>query len=89
MRWPSTGMEYGGITPVGLPDGWPILVDEAVAALDWILIGSGIRGSKIIISGAAAADLPGAEVLALAVRPEGAALVGERAMIAATPTQSR
>ena len=62
----QTGMEYGGITPVGLPDGWPILVDEAVAALDWILIGSGIRGSKIIISGAAVGRLPGAEVLALA-----------------------
>ena len=25
----QTGMEYGGITPIGLPDGWPILVDEA------------------------------------------------------------
>ncbi|MFP5283789.1 MAG: YbaK/EbsC family protein, partial [Actinomycetes bacterium] len=21
----ATGMEYGGITPIGLPDGWPIL----------------------------------------------------------------
>ena len=27
----QTGMEYGGITPIGLPDGWPILVDAAVA----------------------------------------------------------
>ena len=27
----ATGMEYGGITPVGLPAGWPVLVDEAVA----------------------------------------------------------
>ena len=26
----QTGMEYGGITPVGLPDGWPILIDSAV-----------------------------------------------------------
>ena len=25
----QTGMEYGGITPIGLPDGWPILVDSA------------------------------------------------------------
>ena len=22
-----TGMEYGGITPIGLPAGWPVLVD--------------------------------------------------------------
>ena len=28
----QTGMEYGGITPVGLPGGWPILVDEAAVA---------------------------------------------------------
>jgi prolyl-tRNA editing enzyme YbaK/EbsC (Cys-tRNA(Pro) deacylase) len=26
-----TGMEYGGITPIGLPADWPILVDESVA----------------------------------------------------------
>src|SRR6478672_738640 len=25
----QTGMEYGGITPVGLPDGWRLLVDAA------------------------------------------------------------
>ena len=28
----QTGMEYGGITPIGLPDGWPVLVDSTVAA---------------------------------------------------------
>ena len=28
----ETGMEYGGITPIGLPAGWPVLVDAAVAA---------------------------------------------------------
>src|SRR5689334_8139139 len=27
-----TGMEFGGITPVGLPDQWPVLVDAAVLA---------------------------------------------------------
>src|SRR3954453_1175015 len=27
-----TGMEYGGITPIGLPEGWPVLVDAAVVA---------------------------------------------------------
>ena len=25
-----TGMEYGGITPIGLPAGWPVLVDPRV-----------------------------------------------------------
>jgi len=63
----ETGMEYGGITPIGLPRSWPILVDEAVAALDMIVIGSGIRGSKIALPGSVAAALPNAEILALAL----------------------
>jgi prolyl-tRNA editing enzyme YbaK/EbsC (Cys-tRNA(Pro) deacylase) len=28
-----TGMEYGGINPIGLPPEWPILIDKAVAQL--------------------------------------------------------
>ena len=58
-----TGMEYGGITPVGLPAEWPILIDKAVADAPELVIGSGIRGSKLLISGAALASLPGAEVI--------------------------
>ena len=57
-----TGMEYGGITPVGLP-GWPVLVDPAVVALDWVIIGSGVRRSKLAVPGAELVGLPGAEVL--------------------------
>ena len=49
----ATGMQYGGITPIGLPAGWPIFVDAAVAAAGPVVIGSGIRGSKIVIDGAA------------------------------------
>jgi prolyl-tRNA editing enzyme YbaK/EbsC (Cys-tRNA(Pro) deacylase) len=58
-----TGMEYGGITPIGLPDGWPVLVDAAVVAAGLVVIGSGIRGSKLELPGDALADLPGAVVL--------------------------
>jgi prolyl-tRNA editing enzyme YbaK/EbsC (Cys-tRNA(Pro) deacylase) len=61
----QTGMEYGGITPIGLPDGWPILVDEGAVRPEWVVIGSGIRGSKILLPGPALALLPSAEVLAL------------------------
>ncbi|WP_188895984.1 YbaK/EbsC family protein [Microlunatus endophyticus] len=63
----ATGMEYGGITPVGLPGGWPVLVDTAVTGRPWIVIGSGTRGSKLAIPGALAGTLPGAEVLELAI----------------------
>lgn len=59
----ETGMAYGGITPVGLPPGWPVLVDAAVAAADLVVIGSGTRGSKLAVPGAVLAGLPGAVVL--------------------------
>ncbi|WP_216210790.1 YbaK/EbsC family protein [Amycolatopsis aidingensis] len=58
-----TGMAYGGITPLGLPDGWPVLVDEAVAAAPELVIGSGLRGSKLLVTGELLAGLPGAEVV--------------------------
>jgi prolyl-tRNA editing enzyme YbaK/EbsC (Cys-tRNA(Pro) deacylase) len=58
-----TGMEYGGITPIGLPDGWPVLVDAAVIGAGPVIVGSGIRGSKLELPGEALADLPGAVVL--------------------------
>lgn len=59
-----TGMEYGGITAIGLPEGWPLLVDAAVAAAPAVVIGSGIRGSKLALPGELAARLPAAEVVA-------------------------
>jgi prolyl-tRNA editing enzyme YbaK/EbsC (Cys-tRNA(Pro) deacylase) len=58
-----TGMEYGGITPVGLPAGWPVLIDAAVAAAPRVVIGSGVRRSKLTVPGAVLAGLPGAEVI--------------------------
>lgn len=62
----ESGMEYGGITPVGLPAGWRLLIDERVAAIDVAVVGSGVRRSKLLLPGAALAGLPGAEVLDIA-----------------------
>ncbi len=59
-----TRMEYGGITPIGLPADWPVFVDAAVAAQPWVVIGSGIRRSKLTLPGSALARLPAARVLA-------------------------
>ncbi len=64
-----TGMEYGGITPVGLPGEWPVLVDEGVLAAGEVVIGSGVRGSKLLVDAAELVALPAAEVLALATAP--------------------
>jgi prolyl-tRNA editing enzyme YbaK/EbsC (Cys-tRNA(Pro) deacylase)/8-oxo-dGTP pyrophosphatase MutT (NUDIX family) len=65
----ATGMEFGGITPVGLPEGWPILVAAEAVAQDLVLIGSGVRRSKLILPGALLAELPGAEVRDDLARP--------------------
>jgi prolyl-tRNA editing enzyme YbaK/EbsC (Cys-tRNA(Pro) deacylase) len=62
-----THMEYGGITPLGLPADWPILVDQAVVDAGVVVIGAGIRGAKVAIDGATLATLPNAEVLALTI----------------------
>lgn len=59
----ESGMEYGGITPVGVPEGWRVLVDRRVLDIDVAVIGSGVRRSKLLLPGAALADLPGAEVV--------------------------
>ena len=61
------GMTQGGITPVGLPEDWPILIDEAVVAAGPVVIGGGVRGSKILVDGAELTGLPGARVLPLAL----------------------
>ncbi|MEH0822119.1 MULTISPECIES: YbaK/EbsC family protein [unclassified Micromonospora] len=64
-----TGMEYGGITPIGLPESWPILVDARVIATPHVIIGSGVRHSKIALPGPALGALPGARVVEGLARP--------------------
>lgn len=59
----ESGMEYGAITPVGLPKDWNILIDSVVASTPYVIIGSGIRNSKLAVPGSFLASLPGAQVL--------------------------
>ena len=59
----ESGMEYGGITPVGLPARWRLLVDARAVELDVALIGSGVRRSKLLVPGSLLAELPRAEVV--------------------------
>jgi prolyl-tRNA editing enzyme YbaK/EbsC (Cys-tRNA(Pro) deacylase) len=59
----QTGMEYGGITPLGLPAGWPVLVDALVADTPTVVIGSGVRRSKLVLPGKLLASLPGARAI--------------------------
>lgn len=58
-----TGMEYGGITPVGLPTEWPVLVDAAVLDQPIVVIGAGVRAAKLLLAGSTVARLPGVEIV--------------------------
>lgn len=58
-----TGMEYGGITPIGLPGDWPILVDPRVIEQPVIVIGSGVRRSKLVLPGASLGQYAGVHVI--------------------------
>lgn len=59
----ESGMEYGGITPIGLPERWRLFVDARVLDIDFAIIGSGVRRSKLFLPGKLLADLPRAEVI--------------------------
>jgi prolyl-tRNA editing enzyme YbaK/EbsC (Cys-tRNA(Pro) deacylase) len=58
-----TGMMIGGVTVFALPREFPIYVDDRLAALDWIILGSGSRSSKIRISPAVLTRLPNARIV--------------------------
>jgi prolyl-tRNA editing enzyme YbaK/EbsC (Cys-tRNA(Pro) deacylase) len=59
----ESNMEFGAITPVGLPAAWPILIDQAAADSGYVIIGSGIRGSKLAVTGSFLAALPNARII--------------------------
>lgn len=59
----SSKMEFGAITPIGLPREWPILIDAKVASAKSVVVGSGIRGSKLALPGRVLASLPGVQVI--------------------------
>jgi len=82
-----SGMEIGGVTPFGLPDGLPVWIDAAVMDRPRVILGGGSRSWKVISTPAILAVLAGAAVVeGLRTRPSpgpnsvgaGAATEGER-----------
>jgi prolyl-tRNA editing enzyme YbaK/EbsC (Cys-tRNA(Pro) deacylase) len=59
----ESAMEYGGITPLGLPAAWRLLVDARVLDIEVAIVGSGLRRSKLLLPGRLLAEVPGAEVV--------------------------
>ena len=69
-----TGMEFGGVTVVGLPDGMALWIDVAVMTRSEIVVGGGNRISKLLLVPAEFLKLPGAEIVeGLAVAPSSSA----------------
>jgi len=85
----ESGMAFGGITPLGLPSGWPVLIDPEVEAADFVVIGSGIRGGKLAVAGSLLAALPTAEVLEGLGQPVPAEPAATAAPAAAVPRPVR
>ena len=58
-----TGMMIGGVTPFALPAEVPVYLDEALMALDTVILGSGSRSSKIRMAPDALRRLSSAQVV--------------------------
>ena len=59
----ESSMEFGAITPIGIPLEWPLLIDKAVVDTEYVVIGSGVRVSKLVVPGSLLAALPHAMVI--------------------------
>lgn len=58
-----TGQEIGGVTPFGLPEGVPVLVDSRVMEPSWVILGGGNRSSKLRLAPEALRALPSVQVV--------------------------
>lgn len=59
----ETGMEYGSITPVGLPATWKVLIDSRLMSKEKIIVGGGRQISKLLVPTAFFKDMPNIEVV--------------------------
>ena len=58
-----TGMMIGGVTAFALPDDVPLYIDSRLMQLDYVILGSGSRSSKIKIAPDALPLLPNAQIV--------------------------
>lgn len=59
----ETGMEYGSITPVGLPESWKVLIDSRLMEKETIIVGGGKQISKLRVPTAFLKQLPNVEIV--------------------------
>lgn len=63
----ATGMQIGGVSIAGLPEGMPLYIDSAVMEKERVIIGGGNRSSKVRLAPAELLKLPNALVAEIAV----------------------
>jgi prolyl-tRNA editing enzyme YbaK/EbsC (Cys-tRNA(Pro) deacylase) len=62
-----TGMLIGGVTVFALPAEMPIYIDVKVMELQWAILGSGSRSSKVRVSPEALRRLPNAQIVPISL----------------------
>lgn len=67
-----TGMELGGVTVFGLPSAIPLLVDERLLDLDYVILGAGTRSAKIKAAPSILSELSGVRIVADLAKPASA-----------------
>ncbi|RSX53169.1 YbaK/prolyl-tRNA synthetase associated region [Bifidobacterium goeldii] len=65
----ATGMESDGMSPIGLPADWPLLIDQHILSIPRLYLGSGIRQSKLVIDGALFDRIPNVQFVSGLGRP--------------------
>ncbi len=59
----ETKMEYGSITPFGLPHTWPVLIDSKIMEKEKIIVGGGKKISKLLIQTLLFKQIPNFEII--------------------------
>ncbi|OGG48935.1 hypothetical protein A3G63_03410 [Candidatus Kaiserbacteria bacterium RIFCSPLOWO2_12_FULL_52_8] len=59
----ETGMEYGSITPIGLPSTWKILIDSRLMEKEKVIVGGGKQISKLLVPTEVFKTLPNVEII--------------------------
>jgi prolyl-tRNA editing enzyme YbaK/EbsC (Cys-tRNA(Pro) deacylase) len=65
----TDGMRIGGVTPFGLPENFPVWIDERVLDRARIIVGGGSRRRKVLVDTHALSRIPGAEIVTDLARP--------------------
>ena len=65
----TDGMRIGGVTPFGLPNGFPVWIDQRVVDRARVIVGGGSRRCKVLVASTAFGRIPGVEIITDLARP--------------------